>query len=778
MKRPSSPWIGWAIAWALVLACALFPTLAKAQEAPITGVTFASSGRPAAGVNVAICSTFTTTAASISNNLATFTFGAFSNPLNTGFTIGATLIVSGFTGGDTILNGSFAIAAVSASTISVAITHSNYSASTTGLVYQLGSSTQACAPLATVYTNYTGSATSTNPFVSDGLGNYTAWVASGYYVVQLYGPTVSTTVYTTAAVSPSGGSGTAVQYVGVGNYACSDVGINAAISALGTAGGTVDATACTSAGTIASTITLGANTGVSGNGVKLILPCTSSAWIVSPSVGGNHVFNIGTRSELQGCALRASLVFVSNTGTPSVLDVISFIKDPILGSAEYGKVSNVWIENDNASATITNGLLNLTNAYDSVIRDVKLAGRAPCLFYASDTSTNAPNSDDIENLLLDGEGLGTTQLMCIESNNGQSVGPLHFRGGDWSHPGSGKSSIVINRTGSGHTFGISISDLYLESNASDTTTAMISAADTSSLSLHNVWANRLSGSSTATCLSLSDSGSNQTGTLALMNFTCTGGTGSNALTSTVANIPSLAVSQIPLYVAPGFSGSNGYSSITGLLSLALGTTPPISCGTATGIFCATEGSQAGTPTASQDYIRADSVTHSFKCSENNSADGACLFWGSLPGSSACAYQSALSPVTGTGSAATYFTCTLPAGILLAGKGIRVTVVSKHTSGTGSVVYDLSFGGTTTTTTNPSGSANQVDRIVYEIFNTVGSTTAQEIVTTAQDSNAGTNSIKLDTAAINTASAVTITAQFNIANTDAITPEMFYIEMIQ
>jgi hypothetical protein len=64
------------------------------------------------------------------------------------------------------------------------------------------------------------------------------------------------------------------------------------------------------------------------------------------------------------------------------------------------------------------------------------------------------------------------------------------------------------------------------------------------------------------------------------------------------------------------------------------------------------------------------------------------------------------------------------------------------------------------------------------MNNAGSTSAQTISTLGQDSNAGTNSIKLDTAAVSTASAVTINLQFNVAATDAITPEMFLVELKQ
>src|SRR4029077_19144440 len=127
---------------------------------------------------------------------------------------------------------------------------------------------------------------------------------------------------------------------------------------------------------------------------------------------------------------------------------------------------------------------------------------------------------------------------------------------------------------------------------------------------------------------------------------------------------------------------------------------------------------------------------------------------------------------------TYYTCTLPAGVMGAGQGIIITVLAKHTTGTAAVTYTLSFGGTSSTAAAPPGAANQLERIIYLVMNNAGSTSAQTISTLGQDSNAGTNSIKLDTAAVSTASAVTVNLQFNVASTDAITPEMFLVELKQ
>ncbi len=178
--------------------------------------------------------------------------------------------------------------------------------------------------------------------------------------------------------------------------------------------------------------------------------------------------------------------------------------------------------------------------------------------------------------------------------------------------------------------------------------------------------------------------------------------------------------------------------------------------------------------SSVDELYADSTAHRWKKIENN---GAVQTVGSAD-SSACAYQAPASAITGTGAAATYYTCTLPAGVMGPGQGIIITAVAKHTTGTANVSYTLSFGGTSTTAVAPTGAANQLERVTYIVMNTPGSTSAQTISSMGQDSNAGNNSIKLDTSAVSTASAVTINLQFNVASTDAITPEMFLVELKQ
>lgn len=72
----------------------------------------------------------TTTAASVSGNVATLTCST--NPLDAGFLSGRTVQVGGFTGGDTYFNGTVTLTAVTAATITYALTHANASATSSG----------------------------------------------------------------------------------------------------------------------------------------------------------------------------------------------------------------------------------------------------------------------------------------------------------------------------------------------------------------------------------------------------------------------------------------------------------------------------------------------------------------------------------------------------------------------------------------------------------------------------------------------------------------------
>lgn len=87
--------------------------------------------------------------------------------------------------------------------------------------------------------------------------------------------------------------------------------------------------------------------------------------------------------------------------------------------------------------------------------------------------------------------------------------------------------------------------------------------------------------------------------------------------------------------ANSFTGWNGptsltnapatYSGLNSFFSGSISAGSGASCGTgATGCVAMTEAATAGTPSAGVDYIRADSVSHTLKCSQNGAAETGCI----------------------------------------------------------------------------------------------------------------------------------------------------------
>ncbi len=124
-----------------------------------------------------------TTAASVTSNVATLTFG--SSPITAGFVSGRNVFVFGFSGTDIYFNGTFAITGVTSSTVTYALTHANNSASTTGGAIQTPTASSGCSPTTTVYSDQLLSTPITQPFGTDPNGNAQFWASPGTYYVAL-----------------------------------------------------------------------------------------------------------------------------------------------------------------------------------------------------------------------------------------------------------------------------------------------------------------------------------------------------------------------------------------------------------------------------------------------------------------------------------------------------------------------------------------------------------------------------------------------------------------
>lgn len=139
-------------------------------------------------------------------------------------------------------------------------------------------------------------------------------------------------------------------------------------------------------------------------------------------------------------------------------------------------------------------------------------------------------------------------------------------------------------------------------------------------------------------------------------------------------------------------------------------------------------------------------------------------------------QDAAAAITGNAADQTFYTFTIPAATLAAGKGIRVSTFWIHGTGTASITYKLFFGATAVINAASAVTGNGCMEAV--IMNQPGSTTAQR--GSGKLTPTGTASVVFsgNAPAENTANAIVVKATFNVANTDQITPAQWVVELIQ
>jgi hypothetical protein len=148
-------------------------------------------------------------------------------------------------------------------------------------------------------------------------------------------------------------------------------------------------------------------------------------------------------------------------------------------------------------------------------------------------------------------------------------------------------------------------------------------------------------------------------------------------------------------------------------------------------------------------------------------------------------QGPASAITGTAADATVYTYTIPANTIGAGKGFRLKVTFIHSTGTASVTYKLSLGGTLLDSAAYSNiNTGAVDQFTWEIFNNSGVQNAQNWVRGATQNNNAGGAVQLIAANSVGTSAKDMTASqillftFNVAATDQVTPKQWVVELIQ
>jgi len=561
---------------ALLLA-ALPPGAAFAQMGPIQGTTTSATGQPRGGVNVAVCATLATQAASVTGNVATLTFA--SNPQTQGFVAGALLTVSGFTGGDTYFNGSFTIAAVSGTTISYALTHANAAAGTNGSVYQTGSSTQACAPLSSLFTDNTGNFASPNPFTSDGLGNYFTWAAPNYYRVQIYGAGVSTLTYPMGVgCVPLTGTSTCGVQLNASNALTGDnthsgtetfTSINGTVYSDLQAGATLDVrlNACVTAAIAkpphicnatneggVQTVAAQINVGDAGQDAVTVLLPSSATWTVTISDGTSCGMKQFGGSSLVGFGHMTGGTMHLSSGVGSNMNSLYCTDASPAGGGSYIRSEGFTVDG-RAAATMASGTVALVQKlYDnSSYRDWEVLSYQPSTdaltVYGSCCGTR------FDNVTLNNNSTGGRPLFIKADSSKRNEGLL-FSNLSAGHSGSGFADIEISGGAAAPSDSVNADinfiNLYTETGATGTVQGL-KIVDARDVSITG-WTAGVNANAAFTGLDISQTATNQVRAIALVgyNFQSAAGVGINNHITTKTYLTSTGY--VPSY---GFGGSAG-----------------------------------------------------------------------------------------------------------------------------------------------------------------------------------------------------------------------------
>jgi len=224
-----------------------------------------------------------------------------------------------------------------------------------------------------------------------------------------------------------------------------DVKINAAISALPSAGGIVDCRGFgTTTQTIAGQITVGSTSkcvtlimGRATNYQVTINNSSLSAFLVNP---GSAI--IGD-AECQTTANEGTITLTSGSSVNCVIDLVNEG-----GSYSAFEISNLQINCGGSAATIATAGVRLTNPLQiGTMRGVTVYNfyNTTGLLITETTAGSGGGAGPINlyNLQIDGDGLtGAHPVKIVGISSGGVMGNFNFFGGTFAHPGTGGIAII------------------------------------------------------------------------------------------------------------------------------------------------------------------------------------------------------------------------------------------------------------------------------------------------------------------------------------------------
>jgi hypothetical protein len=457
-------------------------------------------GIPRGGVNIAVCQPLATTAASVAGNLATLTM--LSNPLTAGFVPNMTILVAGFTGADTYYNagtltngsivGGWTILSVSSTSIVFALSHAPASASSNGTVLQIGNGSTPCAALSSIYQDPALTLPAPNPTVSDQLGNWNVFAASGIYDVQFYSASTATTMkvigvplpsLTGVATLPGNNILTGNQTITGGQNAINFYTHNNILNVFPSAAykyttleGGIGATECISAScqvnlisgmteTFTSPITI--NPAGQTNYVE-VHGYPNSQLTCNITSGGN-CFTFNSQSTMSGDVLGANTGagtggFLLTMPSTASIGCLMCVNATAVGGSSYIRWNNLMAQG-NPSATVTNAMYDIAGVnnmsefrnlftYNYPANTIGVRVRS--------TANGVAGPLNIENVWSGGNYLAG-QRPCVLESITSSVGNINWLGGICNHPASAGVNFELNGHGNtGALSSVNILANYLE----------------------------------------------------------------------------------------------------------------------------------------------------------------------------------------------------------------------------------------------------------------------------------------------------------------------------
>jgi hypothetical protein len=321
--------------------------------------------------------------------------------------------------------------------------------------YPASLGTAPCSSLASLYMDAALTEPITNPIISDSDGNYNFFAVPGTYVIQTYGPSITTQTFNVSLPSPAERIA-GVYRVGNQTYPCTAPGINAAITAATTngngayPGGVVDARACVGNVAMSEPILVGDS---SADPVTLLLP-TGALWTFTVSGSSSCDIEQFPNTVIEGPGkdgggggggggggIAGGMRVQSAAGSTPYANFCTYTAVMPGSNYEYFHTSGFLVQNPNGVLTTSGYSIVLKGAADnSVFANIEAADGTNNGFLISNDCCGA----SFYNLTSNAGDTGGVPLTVGEGTGTLGDHEINFFGGSFDHARAGDNQILFN----------------------------------------------------------------------------------------------------------------------------------------------------------------------------------------------------------------------------------------------------------------------------------------------------------------------------------------------